>query len=385
MKIAVMLWCLLLLMVYSYYVFPIIIKLLALAKKRHTYGRSLNRQPFISVIVSAYNEQSHIRQKVLNILQSDYPVDKFEIIVGSDGSTDDTNKILLQLAREYPQLKPLFFSERRGKSSVLNDCVSISTGEFLVLTDAKAMFDKDTIQNLISNFGDERLGIVGATIINGNRYSKGIARQESIFMSYEILVKNWEGQAFGATIGIYGACYAIRRELFAKIPSNYAVDDFFVSMKVLEKGYKVILDLNSKCYENVTSRLTDEYKRKVRIGVGNMQNMRSFMPLLLKCNAISFCYFSHKIIRWLGPFLLMVIFILSLFLWNAGLVYKILLIIQLLSMLISVAIFYQRKFGLQIIFLRFVAHFYIMNLALFVGFLKYIIGVKANVWEPTNR
>lgn len=374
------------LLFYSYFVFPALLR--EIRKRKESPAKILpgiNDFPRVSVIVSAYNEQAHIREKIRNILHSDYPPEKLEIIVGSDGSNDKTNEIIATLGGKYPNVKPLYFLDRRGKSSVINDCVAVSSGEFLILTDAKATMELNTIKNLLKNFGDPKVGITGATIINKNASSKGIAHQESTFMSQEIKVKYDEGVAFGCSVGVYGACYAIRRELIPVIPPNFAVDDFYISMKVLEKNYHVILDLNSICYENVTSRMAEEFRRKVRIGVGNIQNLKTFSHLLFRFNALSFCFFSHKVIRWLGPFFLLAMLILNFFLWNEGFLYKILLFIQIISILASLADFYLKKIRLQIIILRFITHFYMMNLALLIGFFKYLTGVKANVWEPTNR
>lgn len=379
-------WILIGLLSYSYFIFPVIIKIIGKSKGKQSkiYPKTADL-PRISVIVSAYNEQKHIGAKIQNVMEADYPTEKLELIIGSDGSNDSTNQIIASYTDKCKFLKPLFFSERRGKSGVLNDCVSASTGEILILTDAKATFEPSMIRKIILNFQDPQIGIAGATIINKNAGCRGIAHQESTFMSQEIKVKYFEGQAYGCCVGIYGACYAIRKELYSDVPAHFAVDDFYISMKVLEKGYKVMLDLDSVCYENVTSRVSEEFRRKIRIGVGNIQNLRTFAHLLFRFNPISFCFFSHKVIRWLGPFFLLAMLILNGMLWNEGFLYKILLILQLFSILASIADFYLKKINLQIIILRFITHFYTMNLALLVGFFKYLIGVKANVWEPTNR
>lgn len=379
-------WLIIGLMVYSYFIFPWFLRIISRHKQKTVKKKpEFFNFPQVSVIVSVYNEQKHIAEKIQNILNCDYPSEKLEIIIGSDGSTDKTNDIIAGFAETCSLLKPLFFMDRRGKSSVINDCAAVATGEFIILTDAKATFEINIIKKLLRNFQHPKVGIAGATIINKNANSAGIARQESAFMSQEIRVKYDEGVSFGCCVGIYGACYAIRKELLAHVPPHFAVDDFFISMKVLEKRFHVILDINSICYENVTSNLAEEFRRKVRIGVGNIQNLIEFFPLLFRFNSVSFCFFSHKVIRWLGPFILVTMLVLNVILWEEGIIYKILLILQIISILTSIADFYLKKNHLQIIILRFITHFYTMNLALLVGFFKYLIGVKANVWEPTNR
>lgn len=386
MVVEIIFWTLIALLFYSYYIFPAIIRIIS--KMRAYKPASLpawTNYPQISVIVAVYNEQTHIAEKINNLIECDYPAEKIEVIIGSDGSTDRTNEIIAGMATSCSMLKPLFFKERRGKSAVINDCAALAGGEFLLLTDAKATLEKDAIKKMLNQFQNNEIGIVGATIINKNAGCRGNAHQESTFMSQEIKVKYDEGVAFGCCIGVYGACYMIRRELIPSVPVSFAVDDFYISMKVLEKGYKVILDLKSVCYENVTNCISEEFRRKVRIGVGNVQNMGVFAHLLFRFNALSFCFFSHKVIRWMGPFFLVAMLVLNAFLLNNGLLYKILFALQLFSILASVADFYLKKIRLQIIILRFITHFYTMNLALLIGFFKFIIGVKANVWEPTKR
>ncbi|HEX3007148.1 MAG TPA: glycosyltransferase [Bacteroidales bacterium] len=379
-------WFIFGLLFYSYFIFPQLLRIISKHKQKlkDTFFE-LTDLPTVSVIVSVYNEQDHIAEKITNILNCDYPINKLELIIGSDGSNDQTNAIIASFANTCSILKPLYFSDRRGKSAVINDCVAIATGEILILTDAKATLKTDAIKQMLRKFQHPHIGIVGATIINKNAHCKGIAHQESTFMSQEIKVKYNEGNAFGCCIGVYGACYAIRKELIPKVPLDFAVDDFYISMKVLEKRYDVILDSQSICYENVTSRISEEFRRKIRIGVGNIQNLGTFAHLLFRFNAVSFCFFSHKIIRWLGPFFLIALFILSCLLWHDGTIYRIFVLLQVFNILASVIDFYLKKIHLQIIILRFITHFYTMNLALLIGFFKYLIGVKANVWEPTNR
>lgn len=342
-------WTVIALLFYSYFIFPFLLKVINRNKAEERGNLpGLKNYPLVSVIISAYNEETHIAEKIYNIINCNYPSDKLEIIVGSDGSNDKTNSIIAGIAEKCTELKPLYFSGRRGKSAVINDCVAVASGEILVLTDAKATLETDTIENLLKHFQDLSVGIAGATIVNKNASCRGIARQESAFMSQEIRVKYNEGVAFGCCIGIYGACYAIRRELIPHVPVDFAVDDFYISMKVLEKRYKVILDTKSVCYENVTSRISEEFRRKVRIGVGNIQNLKVFYPLLFRFNALSFCFFSHKVIRWMGPFLLLTMIILNIFLWNHGLLYKILMIAQVFSILASVADFYLKKINYKL-------------------------------------
>jgi cellulose synthase/poly-beta-1,6-N-acetylglucosamine synthase-like glycosyltransferase len=205
-------------------------------------------------------------------------------------------------------------------------------------------------------------------------------------MSREIKLKYHEGRAWGTMIGAYGACYSIRNEYFSKIPEGYSVDDFYITMKVLEHGKKCILEMKALGYENVPNRLSEEFRRKIRIASGNFQNLRAFYKLLWPpFTGLAFSFFSHKVLRWLGPFFLLLILISNCVLAFYHPFYRILLIIQG-GLIISPFIdFLLRKIGLHIVILRFITHFYSMNLALLAGFLKFIKGTETNVWQPTRR
>jgi len=186
-------------------------------------------------------------------------------------------------------------------------------------------------------------------------------------------------------MGTYGACYAIRRELFAPIPEGFAVDDFYITLNALEHGAKVIMELNALCYEDVPNQIDEEFRRKVRISSGNYQNMNHFSHLLLKTSPVSFCFLSHKVIRWIGPFLLLSVLISNVLIASHSTFYHFTLTIQLLLLSVPIFDFFLHKIRVHIIPLRFVTHFYSMNLALLFGFIKYMKGIKTNVWEPTSR
>jgi cellulose synthase/poly-beta-1,6-N-acetylglucosamine synthase-like glycosyltransferase len=382
----VLFWIPILLLFHSYLLFPVAIHLLAKKKKNNkiVYNQT-DPLPCVSIVLSVYNEENVINQRVHNIFQTIYPPDKFELLIGSDGSTDKTNDLLRKLQEEYPAARIFLFNERQGKGNVLNQLTKEARGEILLLTDAKVQFTTQTIFQLVKHFKNQEIGIIGGNVIN-NDYSKdGISIQEKWYMSHEIVIKYNEGRLWGTIMGAYGACYAIRHDLFEPIPEGFAVDDFYVTVRALEKKFKSILEIDAVCYEDVPNRIEEEFRRKVRISCGNFQNLGVFIHLLWKVNPLSFCFFSHKVIRWIGPFLLLSTFVSNIFIIDNSPIYVYTLIIQLSLLFILIIDFFLHKIHLQIITLRFVTHFYSMNLALLFGFIKYLKGVKTNVWEPTTR
>jgi cellulose synthase/poly-beta-1,6-N-acetylglucosamine synthase-like glycosyltransferase len=380
-------WISLVLIIHSYLIYPAILYFLALNKKNNQeIFRRNDNLPFVSIILSVYNEELVIREKLRSVFKTTYPEDKFEILIGSDGSTDKTNTILRLFSVEDPAIRFFGYPERKGKGSVLNRLRKEAKGEILIFTDAQVMFTPDLIFNLVRNFKNHSIGLVGANIVNKRTDASGISIQEWTFMSREISLKHKEGLIWGTMMGAYGACYAIRNELFTIIPKGFSVDDFFITMKVLEHKYKCILDIEAVCYENVPNRIIEEFRRRIRISAGNYQNLRAFYKLLWPpYTALSFSLLSHKVLRWACPFLLVLLIISNIFLFKVHLIYRIALITQGILMIIPFIDYLLRKLKIHIVFLRFITHFYSMNLALLAGFFKFIKGSETNVWQPTQR
>ncbi|MFC2111917.1 glycosyltransferase [Bacteroidota bacterium] len=383
----ILFWLSVLAILHSYVFYPLIIKLLAKRVKDNdiVFNKDDNL-PYVSIIFSAYNEEKVISEKLRSVFNSNYPVEKFELLVGSDGSTDKTNEIVQVNANENQSLRFFPYTQRRGKPAVINQLRDEAMGEILILTDAQVMFTEDTIFELGKHFRNKHIGLVGANIQNVRLDKSGISYQEWSFMSREIKLKYFEGKVWGTMIGAYGACYAIRNELFKHVPEGYSVDDFYITMKVLETKRRSILEMNAVCLENVPNRLAEEFRRKIRISSGNFQNLRTFFRLLWPpSTGLAFSFFSHKVLRWLGPFFLLLAIISNVILSTVSQLYWDILIFQAVMLVSPIIDFLLRKIGIHIVFLRFITHFYSMNLALLAGFLKFVKGAETNVWHPTKR
>ena len=387
MIVEILFWLSVILIFHSYLLYPQVLKILSRNKKEnsicHDHGSEL---PFVSIIMSVHNEEMVISEKIRSIYYTLYPPDKFEVLVGSDNSTDGTNTICKVFTENYTNFRFFPFTERQGKPSVVNQLKEKAKGEILILTDAKVFFEITTITELVKHFKNPDIDIVGGNIRNQNSTPEGISIQEKAFMSREIMMKYMEGIIWGKTMGIYGAIYAIRKEAFIAVPPGYSVDDFFITMNVLRNNRKVILNLKANSLENVPDELSAEFRRKVRISAGNFQNLKHFASCLWPpFSSLSFAFASHKVIRWIGPFLILLILILNIILALSSGFYCLLLCIQILLGILPLIDLLLRKFKVQSVFLRFITHFYAMNFALLVGFFKYITGTKTNIWQPTRR
>ncbi|HPM92167.1 MAG TPA: glycosyltransferase, partial [Bacteroidales bacterium] len=307
-------WISLLLVVHTYVFYPFILQVLSFRKKgnRMVYEAG-GELPVVSVIIAAHNEESCIAEKIESIYSGTYPYDRLEVLVGSDNSDDRTVEILAALQKRFPTLQFFDFRERRGKGSVVNDLVGASKGSLLVLTDANVMFDRETLFYLVRHFRNPAIGLVDTNMVNMGMKKDGISYQERAYISREVRIKDMEGRLWGAMMGPFGGCYAIRREDYCQVPANFLVDDFYINMTIFEKGKLAVNDLNSIVFENIPDELKVEFRRKVRIGTGNFQNLRRFWRLAFTMR-YGFAFISHKIIRWFGPFLLLAALVANIYL-----------------------------------------------------------------------
>lgn len=385
MIVEIIIWFFIFLILHSYIIYPLFLRLRGSGKLAEFNVKNETFSPEVSVVIAVFNEEMVIEKKLSSIFDASYPAEKLEVLVGSDNSTDGTNKVLEAFAKKHSNFFWENFTQRKGKAEIVNTLVKKAKGQILILTDANVFFTENTIRNLIRHFLDAEIGVVGANIINTNIKSSGISYQEKTYLMNENKVKFLEGVIWGAMIGAFGGCYAIRKELFVPVPKNYYMDDFFITMAVIAQRKKTINDLEAECYEDVSNQLSEEFRRKIRISIGNYQNLATFAHLLKKpWKGYSFAFWSHKVLRWISPFLIILIFALTL-LKSSNAFYFYFLLTQCALIILPFIDLLLRKINLHIILLRFITHFYSMNLALLIGFFKFLKGVNSNVWEPTKR
>lgn len=381
---------------HSYFFYPLLLRRLAGGKP----GNSLVYQktdelPFVSVIMSVYNEEKVIEEKLLSLLGQDYPPGKMQVYVGSDCSTDATDMIVSSWALKEERIRFFPFRERRGKPRMLNELVALAfadrpadPGHALLITDANVILSDAVVYELVKHFRNERMAFVDAHMVHTGMKSGGISRAENIYIASEVLLKHYEGLVWGKMIGPFGGCYALRSTYFTEVPDTFLVDDFYIAMRSFERGGDAINDLKAVCFEAVSHEIREEYRRKARISAGNFQNLVTFRHLWWPpFRPLAFAFFSHKVLRWLGPFLLAGILVtLSVLALTGNLFFRTLLSIMVIGITLLPAIDYGLKFfGINILPLRGLRYFLIMNLALLEGFIKFVKGIESNVWEPPKR
>lgn len=375
-------WLFIFLIFYTYLIYPLLIDLIP----RKLTVQGISDEPSVSVIIPAYNEELLIQKKIHSIFNSNYPKEKFEVIIYSDGSNDATEELVHQLQNQYPELKIICNRERKGKSSAVNELVTASKHNIIMLTDANIFFDSLTIKENVKRYADPKVGLVGSLVSNLSSFKDGMVVQEKNYISWENNIKFNEGRIWGCTIAPFGACLSFRKELFKPIPINFLVDDFFISSTVLQAKMHCVIERKSVCYEEINGFLMDEYIRRKRISTGNIQNFKRFFSLFTNIlKPVGFCFWSHKGLRWLTPFFLIYLFFTNIFLFQQEQIYQILMISQLVFYCIPLTVSLNSKYPTFNKLVKFVHYFLMMNLALLVGYTDYLKGVKVGYWEVTQR
>lgn len=290
------------LVVYVYLGYPALLAV----RRRAPVVRDLDDKslPMVTLLIAAYNEETVLREKLENSLALDYPRNRLEIVVASDGSVDSTNDIARSFAAQGVVLHQV--TPRGGKTRALNLVFPHSRGSIVVLSDANTMYRHDAIRKLVRHFADASVGGVSGDVRLVDS-ATAYAQSEGIYYKYERFIQQRES-GLGAIVGADGAMYAIRRELFRIVPSEVVVDDFVISMTVARLGFKVRYEAEAIAIERGTLTAAEEFRRKMRVVAGGIQALRLGIGLPhFSQPVLVWCYASHKLLRWLMPCFLLCI------------------------------------------------------------------------------
>lgn len=368
-------WILAFLLLHCYILFPVTLPFLSeLFIRKNRKVQKDFALPRVSVLVSAYNEEAVIEKKIRNFLELDYPKELLEILIGDDGSADRTAEIAERYAASGIRL--VRAEKNAGKAAMLNRLQSEATGEILVFCDANTMLFPNVIRKLVAPFTDPKIGCVCGHLILTDKSGSPLGSGERSYWDLESEIKKFEG-IIDRLIGGNGALYAIRNSLYTKLPTKKSVmDDFFIAAKVLQKGYFCTFDTSAIGAEQTSKEGIGEYRRKVRIGRANYNYLFSYLPLLNPLRPLlAYLFFSHKLLRWLSPYLMLGLFVLNaILLKEMNPVYFVSFGIMLLFLLISLT----RISGSAYYFL-------LMNFAIFKGSLLSLKKEKSGGWKREAR
>lgn len=291
-------------LVYAYAGFPVLVGLVGLWRRREVLKD--RETPTVTFIIAAYNEEAVIAERLENVLASDYPPDRLDVIVADDGSSDGTAAIVERYRERGVRL--LSFP-RRGKIPALNDAVAQSTGEILVFSDANIHCDRRAIAALIQNFADPGVGgVAGHTTYLVTAQTESSGDGERLYWRYDTWLKQLESQT-GSVVSAHGGLYAVRRRLYSTVTDTSVTDDFAISTAVIEQGYRLVFEPGARAVEYTTTQARREMRRRVRLMTRGLRAVwlrrRLLNPLRFGFYAVSL--FSHKVLRRLAPVWLVVI------------------------------------------------------------------------------
>lgn len=367
---------------YSYIIYPVFLYFASKLRTKHIL--KFDQQFGMSLIISVFNEEKIIEQRISNLGHLRNNDLKFEVIIGSDNSSDRTNEILSNY--DYEWLKVVNFSSRRGKAAVLNDLVSLAKNPILIFTDANTIFEENAITELLKPFDDPSVGgVCGRLILKEYQSKKSGSVDEKNYWQIETYLKKWEGDC-GMVIGANGGIYAIRREVYKNLPTDKPVtDDFLTTMNVLNAGYKFVYCPTAIAYEEVAPEIKDEFRRKIRFSSTNFQTIKYIKSMLYKNGLVSFGLWSHKILRWFMPIVFIILFITNLILLNHNTFYQLTFFTQIFFYLLGLMGFVISQTPIRIPYITLPYFFILTNFALLIGFFKFLFKKHRATWESTPR
>jgi poly-beta-1,6-N-acetyl-D-glucosamine synthase len=368
-------WVAVVVLGYTYIGYPALIG--AWARWRPRAATRSNHTPTVSVVIVAHNEGPRIRERLENLIALDYPRDRVEILLASDGSDDDT----VERARAYEAVgvRILAFPTRRGKAATLNQVVPQATGDVILLGDARQRFDRRVIRELVASFADPRVGAVSGELAFFDG-TEALPLQSGVgfYWKYEKFIRVSES-AVDSTVGATGAIYAMRRGLFEPIPEDTLLDDVIIPMRIVRKGYRVLFERGAIAADRIASSGAEEFTRKVRTIAGNFQLVaREPWVLDPSRNRLWMQTVSHKLLRLASPLLLLIVFSTNLLLVDTSL-YGMLLGLQLVFY--SSAIYGSRRSRRGSLLLGLPYAFCLLNWATVVAFWRFITRQQSVTWE----
>ena len=379
----ILFWICLVICIYTYVGYGVLLYLLVLLK-RMVKGKPKQMElpedsqlPDVAFMVCAYNEQDVVEMKMQNIHELDYPKDKLHVVWVTDGSSDNTNEYL----KAYPEVEVIYSPERRGKTAALNHGLSMVTSDITVMTDANTMVNREAIREIVRCMQDPKVACVAGEKRVMSRHEGEIAAEgEGLYWKYESALKRLDSELYSA-MGAAGELNAIRTHLYERMPETALLDDFVMSMRMVEQGYKIAYTSEAYAMEYGSANLEEESKRKRRIAAGGLQSswwLRSMMNPF-KNFMVAFQFVSHRVLRWsITPIALMALIPLNvaLVMMKAGTVYTIIWILQIL--------FYLTAFSGYL--LEHVPYYFLfMNINVFRGMHYLKTHQGGGTWEKAKR
>lgn len=373
-------WLSLIQITFTYFGYPVSLKLLSyIVNVEHYKQKKIT--PLVSFIITVYNEENRIGEKLKNTINLDYPKEKLQIIVSSDGSTDRTHEIVEEFKNTGVHL--LINNERKGKEYAQAQAIKIANGEILVFSDAATRLDKNGLKQIISNFSDNTIGCVSSEdkIIPKNHVEKG---GESFYVRYEMWLRKLES-GVKSVVGLSGSFFAARKEVCEDF-SSVMQSDFRTLLNTVKRGMRGVSDPEAMGYYVDIEDDSKEFERKIRTVLRGLTVFLTHLEFIniFRYGLFSYQYLCHKMMRWLVPLFLIFAFSVNAFLSIGSIVYRIIFLLQITFYSIGLSGILKPELN-RLLPIRIPSFFIIVNSSILIAWIKYIKGERVMVWQPSLR
>jgi cellulose synthase/poly-beta-1,6-N-acetylglucosamine synthase-like glycosyltransferase len=354
--------------------------------RRSIPNSSFDQLPTCTLVVAAFNEEGFITEKIANTLALNYPKNKLKLLFVTDGSSDRTPEIISR----YPEITLLHQPQRNGKIAAVHRAVEQVDTEIIVFTDANTFLNEDALLTICRHYTDPQVGAVaGEKRVFVDKQADASAAGEGFYWKYESKLKKWDSELY-SVVGAAGELFSVRKELYQPVSPDSILDDFMISMRIAEQGYRIIYEPDAYATETASENVTEELKRKVRIAAGGIQSVIWLKSLLniFKYGVLSFQYISHRVLRWtVTPFLILLVFVLNIILaiQTNAILYQAMLAAQLLFYILAGLGYLLERKHLRVKILFIPYYFCVMNYAVLAGMLRYFKNEQSASWEKSKR
>nr|WKN34459.1 glycosyltransferase family 2 protein [Tunicatimonas sp. TK19036] len=341
--------------------------------------------PDVTLVVAAYNEEVYIEDKIHNSLQLDYPASKLKLLFVTDGSDDQTMEII----RQYPQVQLEHQPERQGKITAVDRIMPLVKSPITIYTDANTHLNQEAVKNIVKHFANPKVGgVAGEKRIRQEVKNDASSAGEGVYWKYESALKKWDYKLY-SVVGAAGELFAIRTELYEPVRKDTLIEDFYMTLRIAQRGYRVAYEKEAYAIEDSSASIQEEMKRKIRIAAGGIQAIIRLATLLIPYPnpILTFQYVSHRVLRWtLAPIALLVFGIVSVILATQGDLVGKLLVVTQVTFYGCAYVGYRlerKKVSLKALYIP--LYFSIMNLAVYRGAWRLWKGQQSVVWEKAQR
>ena len=377
--------------IYHHIVYPIILKFLSKKERNKTtvVEQGITKKPTLTILVPAFNEAKYIVEKIRNVASLDYPSSKLKLIIACDGCTDATAELAREATHEPENsqldIEIIEFKKNRGKIAILNTVIKGIDSEIVALSDASALISLDALNKAFIYFNDSKLAVVAGTYKLLNPKSTG----EEKYWQYQVNIKKGES-AIGSPVGVHGALYFFRRDLFKPLKADTINDDFMIPMSMVAAGYNAVYDCDIIALELEGSDIEQDQRRRMRIAAGNIQQLlrlHSLLTLRHKGTALSFI--SGKALRAIMPLILLAqLSIVAILSFESSVFFYIFLSQSIVIALARISLvspkFLMResKISKTISMIFYLTNSYIVCL---FGTFRYLIGLDKGSWKSVSN